>query len=41
MTVKFGAVDTGKLYLAADSDPTAADANKNDFSFNTSFGWSF
>ena len=26
---------------AYDSDPTAADANKNDFSFNTSFGWSF
>jgi hypothetical protein len=26
---------------AFDSDPTAADANKNDFSFNTSFGWSF
>jgi hypothetical protein len=26
---------------AYDSEPTAADANKNDFSFTTSFGWSF
>lgn len=26
---------------AFDSDPTAADANKNDFSFTTSLGWSF
>jgi hypothetical protein len=26
---------------AYDSDPTAADANKNDFSFSTSFGWTF
>jgi hypothetical protein len=26
---------------AFDSDPTAADANKNDFSFSTSFGWTF
>jgi len=26
---------------AYDSEPTADDANKNDFSFNTSFGWSF
>jgi hypothetical protein len=26
---------------AFDSDPTAAGANKNDFSFTTSFGWSF
>ena len=26
---------------AYDSEPTADDANKNDFSFTTSFGWSF
>ena len=26
---------------AFDSDPTAADANKNDFGFTTSFGWTF
>lgn len=26
---------------AYDTSPTLADANKNDFSFNTSFGWSF
>ncbi len=26
---------------AFDSDPTAADANKNDFSITTSFGWTF
>jgi len=26
---------------AFDSDPTAADANNNDFSFTTSFGWTF
>ena len=26
---------------AFDSDPTAADANTNDFSFTTSFGWKF
>jgi hypothetical protein len=26
---------------AFDSDPTAVDANKNDFSFTTSLGWSF
>jgi hypothetical protein len=26
---------------AFDSDPTAADANTNDFSLTTSFGWTF